>query len=50
MSRRLLLTVAALLVAPGGLRPPLARAAEPDKFFFRPGDHVLFLGDSITIL
>jgi lysophospholipase L1-like esterase len=38
--------IAVLLVVPGGT--PLARAAEPSAFPFRPGDRVVFLGDSIT--
>ncbi len=48
MSRRVAAIAVFLLVGPGGLRPPLAAAAEPSGFFFHPGDHVLFLGDSIT--
>ncbi len=48
MIRRFAVLVVALLFTSGGSRPPLAVAAEPSGFIFRPGDRVVFLGDSIT--
>ena len=48
MIRRIAVIALFLVAGPGGFRPPLARAAEPGKFIFQPGDRVVFLGDSIT--
>jgi lysophospholipase L1-like esterase len=42
MTRRVAVLAAVVFLS------PWATAAEPNGFFFHPGDHVLFLGDSIT--
>jgi lysophospholipase L1-like esterase len=48
MIRRAVVLAALVLVGPGGLSLPLAKAADSGGFPFRAGDRVVFLGDSIT--